>query len=136
MSAASGPVQCQLADRTELYIHFVDDKSGKEQLTNCCHFSNYHHGNNLNHWIQTFFLLNQCTVIVPQPAIPASRNQCPKRSSRLRQIFCSIRVNRSITFSFPSVAASMGCPGYPWISLRFQCFRIRRHIATKSGDIH
>ena len=29
----------------------------------------------------------------------------------------------------------MGYPGYPWISLRFQCFRIRRHIVTKSGDI-
>ena len=27
-----------------------------------------------------------------------------------------------------SVAASMGYPGYPWISLRFQFFRIRRHI--------
>ena len=25
------------------------------------------------------------------------------------------------------VAASMGCPGYPWISLWFQYFRIRRH---------
>ena len=34
-----------------------------------------------------------------------------------------------------SVAASMGYPGYPWISLRFQCFRIRRHIVTKSGNI-
>jgi len=28
-----------------------------------------------------------------------------------------------------SVAASMGCPGYPWISLWFQYFRIRRHIS-------
>ena len=27
------------------------------------------------------------------------------------------------------VAASMGCPGYPWISLWFQYFRIRRHIS-------
>ena len=24
-----------------------------------------------------------------------------------------------------AVAASMGCPGYPWISLRFQCFTNR-----------
>ena len=31
--------------------------------------------------------------------------------------------------------SGMGYPGYPWISLRFQCFRIRRHIVTKSGDI-
>ena len=23
----------------------------------------------------------------------------------------------------------MGCPGYPWISLRFQLFRIRQHIS-------
>ena len=30
--------------------------------------------------------------------------------------------------SYP-VAASMGCPGYPWISLWFQYFRIRRHIS-------
>ena len=28
-----------------------------------------------------------------------------------------------------TVAASMGCPGYPWISLWFQYFRIRRHIS-------
>ena len=28
-----------------------------------------------------------------------------------------------------AVAASMGCPGYPWISLWFQYFRIRRHIS-------
>ena len=34
-----------------------------------------------------------------------------------------------------AVAASMGYPEYPWISLRFQCFRIRQHIVTKSGNI-
>ena len=33
-----------------------------------------------------------------------------------------------------AVAASMGYQGYPWISRIFQCFRIRQHIVTKSGD--
>ena len=38
-------------------------------------------------------------------------------------------VKYSGKFLLLPVAASMGCPGNPWISLRFQLFRIRRHIS-------
>ena len=44
---------------------------------------------------------------------------------------------QTLIYQLLAVAASMGYPGYPgypWISQIFQCFRIRRHIVTKSGD--
>ena len=66
--------------------------------------------------------------------------QALKHQNYYNSALCSFLLERALKnqrlgHKVWSVAASMGCPGYPWISQIFQCFRIRQHIVTKSGDI-
>ena len=83
------------------------------------------------HQLQVLFIVQTTNVDAwPKPDLPTDASSAPW-SSLLK---CS-HVHYWLVYIFCfyswvlwTVAASMGCPGYPWISLRFQCFTNRWHF--------